>query len=191
MAAIIGLVWAVGAFVPGGEKARERATAATQPPARAKGTESETRRAGAKPRTSDKVSRLQAMVPAPIRSSCKPDPSEYSDALARVSCEQWGATFYYSLYRDELEARYSFSISADLANDDARRHAARCRGADEHAPFVGAWRAGQLLCTYDDDIVTIEWTEKGRPIVASLLYSAGDRAAAAEGAELAWQRATG
>jgi hypothetical protein len=48
------------------------------------------------------------------------------------------------------------------------------------------------VCTFEPDgaVVTREWTVTGRPILASLYYSASDRATAVDGAEQAWRQAT-
>jgi hypothetical protein len=149
---------------------------------------------------STNVRKLLAMLPRSMRDSCTPE--DVIDELAQVSCERWGATFYFELHKDALEARSSFSFSADDAKEGARGRAKTCRDADFRKPFVGIWKrpgrshaAGQLVCTYEsaavesEGLVTWEWTLAGRPITASLLYS-GDQQTAAEGAHRAWRRAT-
>jgi hypothetical protein len=150
------------------------------------------------------VRKLLAMLPTSMRDSCtQEDVDVDEDELASVSCDRWGATFQYTLYKDALEARTSFvSFSVESAEEGARRHAKTCRDADFRKPFIGTWKqpgrshaAGQLVCTYEpepvesDSSVTWEWTVAGRPIVASLFYL-GDRQTAAEGAHRAWRRAT-
>jgi hypothetical protein len=102
-----------------------------------------------------------------------------------------------------LDARHWFSISAGNAKDDAHGRATNCRDARIQRPFVGNWTrpgqsrpSGQRLCTYQRSgvgaggIATREWTVNGQPIIASLLYSAGDRRTAVDEADLVWQRAT-
>jgi len=147
------------------------------------------------------VRKLLAMLPTSIRDSCTQE-DVIGDELARVTCDRWGATFYFELYKDALEARSSFSTNVDFAKEGARGHAKTCRDADFRKPFVGSWKqpgrshpAGQLVCTYEPEPVESEssidwqWTVTGRPIVASLLYT-GDRQTGAEGAYRAWRRAT-
>jgi hypothetical protein len=152
------------------------------------------------------LERLLALLPASMRDDCEEESAYGGDTLARVKCDRWGATFYYELYKDPLEARSSFAVSADIAEEDApgqAGEASSCREASRRKPFVGTWgkqgqsdASGQLLCTFEPDpvvasdgIASWEWTVVGRPILASLLYS-GDRKSAAEGAYLAWRRGT-
>jgi hypothetical protein len=154
----------------------------------------------------DDLDRLLAMLPASMRDDCEEESAYSAETLARVKCDRWGATFYYDLFKDPLEARSSFAVSVDLAEEDApgqAGHAEACREASRRKPFVGTWgkpgqprASGQLLCTFEPDpvvasdgIASWEWTVVGRPILASLLYS-GDRKSAAEGAYLAWRRGT-
>jgi hypothetical protein len=136
---------------------------------------------------------LLALIPTSIRDSCGTD--DLSSGIAGVMCEALGATFYYELYRDPLEARSSFEISVGNAID-ARGHAETCRDASPKRPFVGTWgqpgqsnAGGQLLCEWGGKIATWEWTVAGRPILARLLYS-GDQQTAAAGADRAWRVAT-
>lgn len=152
------------------------------------------------------LERLLAILPMSMRDDCEEESSYGGDTLARVKCDRWGATFYYELFKDPLEARSSFAVSVDIAEEDApgqAGHAETCREASHRMPFVGTWghagrshAGGQLLCTFEPDpvvandgIATWEWTVVGRPILASLLYD-GDRKSAAEGAYLAWRRGT-
>jgi hypothetical protein len=138
------------------------------------------------------------MVPTSVRSRCKQDPEEGGDQLARFSCDLGGATFYYELYAHELDALDSFSISVSNEEDFANGHARSCAEVRTNRPFVGTWTrrgqsqpAGRQLCAYEFEIMTIDWTETGRPIVGSMLYSGHDRDSALEGAQLVWDQVMG
>jgi hypothetical protein len=190
VAAVIGAVAALGALFFGGDDNEPRTSSVIRTPTP---TPAPTY-----------MGKLLAMLPTPLQDSCEEE-SGFGDELARVECDRFGATFYYELHKDALEARYSFGISTDVAEEDAPGQAGQaktCRDATARKPFVGTWEqpgrsrpAGQLLCTFDpglfegDGIAEREWTVAGRPILASLLYS-GDRESAADGAYRAWRSAT-
>jgi hypothetical protein len=79
--------------------------------------------------------------------------------------------------------------------DFANGHARSCGEVRTKRPFVGTWTgpgqsqpAGRQLCAYDFEIMTIDWTETGRPIVGSMLYSGNNRESTLEGAQLTWDR---
>jgi hypothetical protein len=150
------------------------------------------------PATDANLRKLLAMVPTSMGSRCEQDPSEKGGELARLSCDLGGATFYYELYADELDALDSFTVSVSNERDFANGHARSCDEVRTHRPFVGTWSrpartepAGRLLCAYDLGSMSIDWTEKGRPIVGSMLYSGDDRASSLEGAQLVWDRVMG
>jgi hypothetical protein len=145
------------------------------------------------------VRTLLAKLPAVVRDDCAPAKTGNHDQLARVKCDRWGATLYYALYRDALEARYWFSIVASIAREDARGYAKTCGDANARKPFVGTWtklggpEAGQLVCTFDppanDGVAERQWTVEGTPILATALHT-GDWQTATEGVRLAWREAT-
>jgi hypothetical protein len=142
------------------------------------------------------VQKLLTMVPASLRSRCKQAPEEGFDYLARFSCDLGGATFYYELYRHELDALASFSISVSNEEMFANGHARSCGEVRTNRPFVGTWTrpgqstpAGRRLYHFGFGITSISWTETGRPIVGSMFYGGlQNRESSVEGALLVWDR---
>ena len=199
-AVLVGVLVVVGVVVLGGgsDGDTDRATAVGKPTRRANA------QSAARTRHRANVQRLLTMVPASMRDRCEDetvDPtgelSDPGDELAEVSCEVGGTTFYYKLYREAADAREWFSVGAESEEDEADGSAKSCRGARTRTPFVGTWSrpgesrsAGRLLCTYDEEIASLEWTERGRPILGSLLTDADDPRTALKEAERAFRRAT-
>ena len=145
--------------------------------------------------------KLLSMVPVSLRATCKNDSFRIGEERARVNCERWSTTFNYALYRDELDARHWFSIGASNARQHAVGRAASCRSARKRTPFVGTWTrpqesrpAGRLSCTFKAfssvGVVAREWTENGKPVLASLTHGGANPHDVSDEAEAAWRRAT-
>ena len=143
------------------------------------------------------VRNLLALVPASLQSRCVHAPDAGGgDELASLSCEIGGATFYYYLFPDELDALNSFRIGVSNADgsflgNEPTEHARSCAEAGVDRPFVGPWTrgggsgpAGQRLCVQSfADSIHIDWTETGRPILGEMYYNGS-----LDAAELVWDR---
>jgi serine/threonine protein kinase len=148
------------------------------------------------PWSTPELRKLIAMVPAAMRDGCEPDKPASEDGLARITCDRFGATIDYELFRDDLEARDWFSAGVSNARFDATGRAASCRDVHTHRPFIGAWARGRLVCEYEPSVggsggfASFDWTVTGQPVVVSLAYTGDDLAETLDAAAKAFQRAT-